>query len=73
MDTITLKRDELKKLIYEILGEVLEEKRELLDEAIVEILEDKGMLKAIEESKNEKFIELEEFKEQLNSRINELK
>ncbi|MBI4691262.1 MAG: hypothetical protein HY754_13515 [Nitrospirae bacterium] len=49
MGTITISQDDLKMMIKETFIEVLKERKDLLEEAIIEAIEDIGLARAIAE------------------------
>ncbi|GIK62072.1 MAG: hypothetical protein HND39_15645 [Ignavibacteriota bacterium] len=73
MDTITIKRRELKKLIRETFEDVLSDRKDLISEALLEAMEDIGLAKAIESGRTGQFVDTKEFKERLTSRIKRIK
>jgi hypothetical protein len=73
MDTITIKRRELKKLIRETFEDVLSDRKDLISEAVLEAMEDIGLAKAIESGRTGQYVATSEFKEKLTSRIKRIK
>jgi hypothetical protein len=70
MDTITISRRELKKIIRETFEDVLSDSKDLISEALLEAMEDIGLAKAMESGKTGQYIDTAEFKEKLTSKIN---
>ena len=66
MNTITTSRDELKKIIREAIEDVLSDRGDLIEDAVIEAIEDIGMGRAIEEGKKKDYIDKEEFMKKLN-------
>jgi hypothetical protein len=73
MDTITINRRELKKLIRETFEDVLSDRKDLISEAVLEAMEDIGIAKAIESGRTGQYVDTAEFKEKLTSRIKRIK
>jgi hypothetical protein len=73
MDTITIKRRELKKLIRETFEDVLTDRKDLISDAVLDAMEDIGLAKAIESGRTGQFVDTTEFKEKLTSRIKRIK
>ncbi len=73
MDTITINRRELKKIIRETFEDVLSDNKDLISDALLEAMEDIGLAKAIESGRTGQFTATAEFKEKLTSRIKRLK
>jgi len=66
MSTITADREELKKIIREACEDVLTDRSDLIEDAVIEAIEDIGMGRAIEEGKKKDYIDKEEFMKKLN-------
>lgn len=73
METIITSRKELKKLIRETFEDVLTDNRNLIGEAVVEAIEDIGLAKAMEQGRTEEFVDTNEFKKKLESKIKSFK
>jgi predicted metal-dependent RNase len=73
MSTITINKEELKKLIRETMEDVFNEKKELIGDAVVEALEDAALGRAIEVGRTGEYIDTNEFKRKLASKIARLK
>ncbi|MBM4024841.1 MAG: hypothetical protein FJ280_05455 [Planctomycetes bacterium] len=57
MSSITIDRDELKALLKQALIELLEERDQTLYDAIAELVEDAGLIKAIQEGQNSPLVD----------------
>lgn len=73
METITINRKELKKLIRETFEDVLNDSKDLISEALLEAMEDIGLAKAMESGKTGQYIDTAEFRENLTSKIKRIK
>jgi hypothetical protein len=73
METITINRKELKKIIRETFEDVLSDSKDLISEALLEAMEDIGLAKAMESGKTGQYIDTAEFKENLTSKIKRIK
>ena len=73
METITINRKELKKIIRETFEDVLSDSKDLISEALLEAMEDIGLAKAMESGKTGEYIGIAEFKESLTSKIKRIK
>jgi len=73
MDTITINRKELKKIIRETFKDVLSDSKDLISEAVLEAMEDIGLAKAMESGKTGQYTDTAEFKKNLTSRIKRIK
>ena len=69
METIAIGRDELKKLIKETFIDVLTDRRDLIEDAVIEAIEDIGLGMAIEEGRTGEYIEVDEFMQKLDNKI----
>ena len=69
MESITVDRDELKKLMRETFIDVLIERKDLIENAVIEALEDIGMGLAIEEGRTGEYVDSDEFMRKLDLRI----
>ena len=61
-------RDSLKALFKEVVAEVLQKRKDLLEDAVVEAMEDVGMLKAIQEADLFDNVDAAEFCDELAGR-----
>ncbi len=73
METITINRKELKKIIRETFEDVLSDSKDLISEALLEAMEDIGLAKAMELGKTGQYVDTTEFKENLTSKIKRIK
>jgi hypothetical protein len=73
MDTITISRKELRKLIRETFEDVLNDKKELIGDAVVEAMEDIGLAIAMEVGNKGEYIDIGNFKKKLGNRIKQAK
>ncbi len=69
MGTITINSDDLKKLIRETFIDVLTARKDLIEDAVVDAIEDIGLGRAMEEGKTGEYIDSKEFIEDLKSKI----
>ncbi len=72
MGTITINSDELKQLIKESFIDVLTSRRDLIEDAIVEAIEDIGLGIAMEEERTGEYIDNKEFIEKLKIEMSSL-
>ncbi|MHB8337849.1 MAG: hypothetical protein ACYC6P_14945 [Ignavibacteriaceae bacterium] len=73
METIVINRKELKKIIRESFEDVLNDRKDLIGDAVVEAIEDIGLARAIEEGRTGAYITTDEFKKKLATRIKRIK
>lgn len=73
MNTITINRKELKKIIRETFEDVINDKKDLIGEAVVEAMEDIGLAKAMEQGRTGEYVDTSEFKKNLASKIKRLR
>ena len=73
MDTITINRKELKKIIRETFKDVLTDSKDLISDAVLEAMEDIGLAKAMETGKTGQYVDTNEFKKNLTSRVKRIK
>ena len=71
MSTLTIESESLKALIKESVKEALDERMEKIEEAVVDVIEDYELGKAIEEGKTGRFIDNTAFKDKLNRLLEE--
>ena len=69
METITISRNELKKIILETFEDVLSARKDLIEDAVVEAIEDLGLARAMEEGRTGENVDLLEFKKKLDTSI----
>jgi len=69
METITLNRDELKRLMREAFVEVLTERKDLIENAVIEAIEDIGLGLAMEEGRTGEYVDADDFMRKLDGRV----
>lgn len=69
METITISRNELKKIIRETFVDVLTKRKDLIEDAIIEAIEDMGLATAMEQGRTGEYIDNKEFAKKLNYKI----
>ena len=69
METITINRNELKKIILETFEDVLSARKDLIEDAVVEAIEDLWLARAMEEGRTGENVDLVEFKKKLDTSI----
>jgi len=69
METIAMSRNELKKLMKEPFIDVLTDRKDLIEDAVIEAIEDIGLGIAIEEGRTGEYIEEDEFMRKLDNKI----
>jgi lipoate-protein ligase B len=69
METITVSRKELEKLMRETFIDVLTNRKDLIEEAVIEAFEDIGLGMAIEEGRTGEYVDAEGFIQKLDSKI----
>lgn len=73
METITISRNELKRLMRETFIDVLTNRRDLIEDAVIEALEDIGLGIAMEEGRTGEYIDEKEFIQKLESKVKSVK
>jgi lipoate-protein ligase B len=73
METITISRNELKKLMRETFIDVLTNRKDLVEDAVIEALEDIGLGIAMEEGRTGEYIDEKEFIRKLDSKVKSAK
>ena len=73
MDTMQVNREELKRIIRETFEDVLNERKDLISDAVVEAIEDIGLARAIERGRKGEYIDTELFKKKLANKIKRAK
>ena len=69
MESIIISRNELKKLIRETFIDVLTNRKDLIEEAVIEAIEDIGLCLAMEEGRTGEFVNEKEFTKKLDKRL----
>lgn len=73
MGSITINSDELKRLIRETFIDVLTARKDLIEDAVVDAIEDIGFGRAMEEGRTGECIDSKEFIDNLNIKIKSAK
>ncbi len=63
---VTIKDDEIKNMLEDIVFELLHKRKDFLKEIIIEVIEDMALCKAIDEGRTNEFVSKEEIKNLLN-------
>ena len=69
MQTITMGANELKKLMRETFINVLTERKDLIEDAIVEVIEDIGLGIAMAEERTGEYVDSQKFIKKLDRKI----
>lgn len=69
METITINQNDLKKLLRETFVEVLTRRKDLIEDALVEAMEDIGLGMAMKEGRTGKYVDRKEFDRKLTHKI----
>ena len=69
METITVSRNEMKKLMRDAFIDVLTERKDLIEDAVVEAIEDIGLGVAIEEGRTCEYVGPEDFIRKLGKKV----
>jgi len=64
-----LNRDELKRLMREAFVEVLTERKDLIENAVIEAIEDIGLGLAMEEGRTGEYVDADDFMRKLDGRV----
>ncbi len=67
MQTITISHDELKKLLRETFIDVLTERRDLIEDAVIEAIEDIGLGIAMEKGRTGEYMDNQKFIKKLET------
>jgi lipoate-protein ligase B len=73
MQTITIGSNELKKIMRETFIDVLTERRDLIEDAVIEAIEDIGLGIAMEAGRTGEYIDTQKFIKRLESKIKSAK
>ena len=68
MDTVTINRAELKKMMRETFIDVLTRRKDLIEDAVIEAIEDMGLGVAMEEGRTGQFADTKEFMKKLGKK-----
>jgi len=69
MDTITMSPNELKKLMKETFIDVLTDRKDLIENAVIEAMEDIGLGVAMEEGRRGEYVDKTTFMKKLDNRV----
>jgi len=69
METVAISRNELKKLMRETFIDVLTHRKDLIEDAVLEAIEDIGLGVAIEEGRTGEFVDMAAFMGKLEDKI----
>ena len=69
METIAMSRNELKKLMRETFIDVLTHRKDLIEEAVIEAMEDIGLGVAMEEGRTGEYVDKISFVRKLENRM----
>jgi lipoate-protein ligase B len=69
METIALSRNEFKKLMRETFIDVLTDRKDLIEDAVIEAIEDIGLGVAMDEGRTGEYVDEDEFMAKLGSKI----
>lgn len=73
MRAITINRDELKEVMREAFIDVLTQRKDLIEDAVIEAIEDIGLGIAMQEGRTGEYIDDKEFLKNLDSKIRTIK
>ncbi len=73
MESVIINREELKRIIRETFEDVLNERKDLISDAVVEAIEDIGLAKAIEKGRKGEYVDNRLFKKKLEDKIKRAK
>jgi lipoate-protein ligase B len=73
MNTVTIKSNELRKMMRETFIDVLTERKDLIENAVIEAIEDIGLGIAMEEGRTGEYIDAKEFIKKLDGKIKNAK
>jgi lipoate-protein ligase B len=68
METITISRNELKKIMRETFVDVLTDRKDLIEDAVIEAIEDIGLGVAMDEGRTGEYIDESEFIRKLDNK-----
>jgi lipoate-protein ligase B len=69
MEAIAMSRNEFKKLMRETFIDVLTDRKDLIEDAVIEAIEDIGLGVAMEEGRTGEYVDEDEFMAKLGSKI----
>ncbi|MFA5822988.1 MAG: hypothetical protein WC853_07925 [Thermodesulfovibrionales bacterium] len=73
MNTVTIESDELKKMMRETFIDVLTKRKDLIEDAVIEAIEDIGLGIAMEEGRTGEYTDAGMFTKKLDERIKKAK
>lgn len=73
METVTISRNELKKMMQETFIDVLTRRKDLIEDAVLDAIEDIGLGIAMETARTGEYVGKKEFMQKLDSRIKRTK
>jgi hypothetical protein len=73
METIAMSRSEIKKLMREVFIDVLTDRKDLIEVAVLEAIEDIGLGVAMEEGRTGEYVDQERFLKKLDNRVKDRK
>jgi hypothetical protein len=73
METIKISKSELKKIIRETFVDVLSNRKDLIGDAVLEVIEDIGLGRAIEDGRTVEYVDTKEFKKNLDKKLKVLR
>jgi len=73
METITISRRELKKIMKESFVDVLTSRRDLIEDAVIEAIEDVGLAMAMEDGRTGEYVDAREFRRKLSTKLKRTK
>ena len=69
METITTNRTELKKILRETFVDVLTNRRDLIEDAVLEAIEDVGLAKAMAVGRRGEYFDTKKFLKKLDAKV----
>jgi len=69
METISMSRNEIKKLMREAFIDVLTDRKDLIEDAVIEAIEDIGLGVAMEEGRTGEYVDQERFLKKLDNKV----
>jgi len=69
MEAIAMSRSEFKKLMKETFIDVLTDRKDLIEDAVIEAIEDIGLGAAMEEGRTGEYVDKNEFMQKLGKKI----
>ena len=69
METVAMSRDEIKKLMKEAFIDVLTDRKDLIEDAVIEAIEDIGLGVAMEEGRTGEYMDHREFIRKLDDKV----